>query len=200
MLELLTQYLSRTRSLTIPHLGAFTLEAVPAQRNVVDQVILGPAFHVAVLPAQAVSEAQLNWLAGALSETERSAGERLQAFGQELQQQLHRGPFLWPGVGLLHWQDGSAQLQPATPPVLEAVAAGRVLREDVRHTVRQGEQEVQSALASDTLDAVPAKRGDLEWLAWLLVVLAALFVLYLLFKNDFSVHSTGLQVSATGPF
>ncbi|RYY99007.1 MAG: hypothetical protein EOO11_06360 [Chitinophagaceae bacterium] len=200
MLELLTQYLSRTRSLTIPQLGAFTLEAAPARRDVVDQVILGPSFHVAVLPAGAVSESQIAWLSGALAEPEPVAAEKLQAFGQSMQRQLQRGPFLWPGVGLLHWQEGGVQLQTATPPVLGSVAAGRVLREDARHTVRQGEQEVRSALASDATDEAPARRHDLEWLAWLLVVLAALFVLYLFFSNNFSVSASGLQTKATGPF
>ncbi|RYZ23616.1 MAG: hypothetical protein EOO16_04260 [Chitinophagaceae bacterium] len=195
MLELLTQYLTRARSVTIPHLGSLTLEATPATWSVADRELAGPGFRVHAGAERPVDGQQLAFLAGALGESESSLDSRLSDFGRSLQRHLLREPFLWPGVGLLHWQDGHLTLQPATPVLLAPVPAARVIHADARHAIRQGEQEVWSD-AEQVPEAV-SRRHELEWLGWLLVVLAALFILWCFYNGHFTVHATGLQTKVS---
>jgi hypothetical protein len=191
VLQLLTQYLTRARSVTIPHLGSLTLETVPASWNVTDRELRGPAFRAHVAEGQEVDERQIAFLAAALQENESALTDRLRDFGMQLHRHLLREPFLWPGIGLLHWQEGRLQLQPATPVMLDPITAERVIHADARHTIRVGEQEVWSD--EERTGEVRTKRHELEWLAWLLVVLALLFIFWCFYRNGFSIHATGLR-------
>ncbi|RYD89865.1 MAG: hypothetical protein EOP50_16870, partial [Sphingobacteriales bacterium] len=138
MLELLTEYLTKTHSVTIPGVGSLELERRPATWNVVDQQLLGPSFHVHAEAGEEPRPQQLSWLAGAGRQSEQEAADSLGLFGRNLRAQLGQEPFLWPGVGLLQWQDGRLHVQPAAPVQLPPLAAGRVIREDARHTIRVG--------------------------------------------------------------
>ena len=192
MLELLTQYLSQTNTVTIPHLGSLSLERQPATWSVADRELQGPAYRVHAAEGQEPDPRQLAWIAGAALQSESEARESLQRFGARLQLQLRREPFLWPGVGLLQWHEGRLQVEPATPVLLPPQPAARVIREDARHTIRIGEQEVASSLYEERTEAKEV-RHDLEWLAWLIVVLAALFVFYCIYSEHFSPLSSGLR-------
>ncbi|TCJ19647.1 hypothetical protein EPD60_00560 [Flaviaesturariibacter flavus] len=191
MLDLLTQYLTRARSVTIPHLGSLTLEASPATWSVADRELAGPGFRVHAGEERPVDDRQIAFLAGALRESESILTEKLSDFGSRLHRHLLREPFLWPGVGLLHWQDGRLALQPATPVLLAPQPAARVIHADARHSIRVGEQEVWSD--AEQAPETKTRRNELEWLAWLLVVLAVLFILWCFYRQHFSVHATGLQ-------
>jgi hypothetical protein len=190
--ELLTQYLTRARVVTIPHLGSLKLETTPATWSVADRELQGPGFHVHTSGVADVDARQISFLAGALQESENDLTNRLSEFGLELQQHLLREPFLWPGVGLLHWQEGGLQLQPETPVLLAPQAAERIIHADARHSIRVGEQEHWSD--DERVPEAPAtRRYELEWLAWLLVVLAVLFIVWSFYSQDFSVHASGLR-------
>ncbi|TCZ65671.1 hypothetical protein [Flaviaesturariibacter aridisoli] len=182
--------------MTIPHLGSLSLQRQAATWSVADQELQGPAYRVHTADEQEPAPQQLAWIAGAARQTEQEARESLQRFGARLQLQLRREPFLWPGVGLLQWHEGRLQVEPATPVLLPPQAAGRVIREDARHTIRVGEQEVASSFYEERT-VVTEGRHDLEWLAWLIAVLAALFVFYCIYSEHFSPLSSGLR---TGVF
>lgn len=192
MLELLTQYLTQTHSVTIPHLGSLALERRPASWNVVDQALLGPSVSVATAEGQEPEAQQLSWLAAAARSSEGEVAEQLRRFGARLQLRLREEPFRWPGVGLLHWQEGRLQVSPDNTPAFPPQPAARVIREDARHTIRVGEQEVDSSFHEERT-VVAEGRHDLEWLAWLIAVLAALFVLYWVYSGGFSPQSSGLR-------
>jgi hypothetical protein len=191
VLELLTQYLTRARSVTIPHLGSLSLETIPSSWSVADRELQGPSFRVHTAEGQEVDRRQILFLAGALQESEGALSERLGDFGNALHRHLLREPFLWPGVGLLHWQEGRLQLQTPTPVVLDPVNAERVIHADARHAIRVGEQEVWSD--DEPAATTGTRRHELEWFAWLLVVLAVLIIFWCFFRNGFTVHGSGLQ-------
>ncbi|RYY41339.1 MAG: hypothetical protein EOO08_02510 [Chitinophagaceae bacterium] len=196
MLDLLTQYLSQTNSVTIPQVGSLTLERQPAAWSVVDQSLQGPAYHVRTGDGVQAAAQQVYFLAEACRQSEWEAQQKLDQFGEEMLTRLKRAPFLWPGVGLLHWQEGHLELQPHTPVTMPSFPAARVIREDARHSIRVGENQVDSNFYEER--AVEAEgRNDLEWLAWLLAVLAAIFVFYCMYSGGFSPLSGGLQTPAT---
>ncbi|RYY88199.1 MAG: hypothetical protein EOO15_09700 [Chitinophagaceae bacterium] len=196
MLQLLTQYLTQTNSVTIPQVGSLALQRQPATWSVADQSLAGPCYRTLATERTEPTTEQLYWLAGAAQQSEFEARENLDQFGLRLQQHLRREPFLWPGVGLLHWQEGQLQVHPETPVSMPSLPASKVIREDARHNIRIGEQEVASNFYEERT-VVAEGRHDLEWLAWLLVVLAALFVFYCIYNGGFSPHSSGLQTSVS---
>ncbi|GAB4091530.1 hypothetical protein [Flaviaesturariibacter terrae] len=192
MLELLTEYLSRTNTVTIPAIGSIDLERLPATWSVADQELLGPSVRVAARDEAEPAPPQLTWLAAATQQPEGEVRERLRQFGERLLGQLRDAPLHWPGVGQLQWVNERLEVMPDAAITLPPQAAGKVIREDALHTIRVGEQEVASSFYEERT-VVAEGRHDSEWLAWLLVVLAALFIFYCVYSDGFSPLSSGLR-------
>jgi len=196
VLELLTQYLTAARRVTIPAIGTLQLEYLPAARNVVDQELLAPGYLVNIEQGDEVSEAQSAWLCSVLQEERGACLEQLRTFGTALAHHLQHDVFLWPGVGLMHRHEGILEILPEGRLSPGPIRAERVLREDARHTVLSGDQE-RVAATETTAAAEQTRQSDRMWLAWLLAVLAALLILYFFYAENFSVHASGMKTPAS---
>jgi hypothetical protein len=191
VLLLLTEYLVQARNVTIPHIGSLSLEHRPASWHPVDQVLQGPSYHIALAETGSPSLNQLEFLAASIGADEPQASEQLDQFGRKLKDQVQQSDFSWPGVGKFYWQDGAVALQAiALEP--EPLRAERVIREDARHTVRVGEQEVDSSFHEERV-VVDDTRQEALWLAWVCIALAVLFISFVLYSGGFSPQANGLH-------
>ena len=197
MLHLLTEYLVHCKQVSIPSVGSFSLEEVPAQLNVVDKLIDPPSINVTYTKDISIEEGQWNYLEQTTGGDRAQVEQRLQGFGKELLSQIQSGSFRWWGIGTIAWTNNHIEFV-QSPSLLTPVFADRIIREDSRHNVRVGENQVSSSFLLDEKKVVE-KKQDLEWVLWLIAFLAALFIFYCLYTEGFSVHASGLRTSGASP-
>lgn len=196
MLSLLTSYLLRFKQVAIPAIGKFSLETEPAKVNFGDKVLLPPAIVIRYEEAVEIPEGQLSYLASQLDVSPDEIHNKLHAFGNGLRSVLTEGSFRWNGIGELGLAGNKIAFQSLLPQPLQPVAAQKVIRDYATHFIRQGEDQVESSFQQPAEKALH-KKSNVEWLAWLLVVLALLFILFCFYQNSFSLHTTGLRKGAT---
>lgn len=194
MLLLLTKYLFQSRQVCIPGIGSFAVEARPAQLDTANKQILPPGYAVRYSEEETLSDDQLNELAHLMKVNENTAKERVAVLGRELRRQIRGSRFEWKGIGFLEEVNGKVAFSPeASLTTLEPVPAERVIREGVTHTVLVGDQEVQSN-GEPPLEAAPPKKRSVEMIiAWVLLALAVLFIIYYLYTQGILSPSGGLQ-------
>ncbi|MDB5196254.1 MAG: hypothetical protein JWP88_624 [Flaviaesturariibacter sp.] len=195
MLQALTKYLLQNGQVSIPSIGTFTLREVPARYDFGEKLILPPTMQASHVPDDSLSESQLSFLEDEMGGGKEDVQNRLHSFGNGLRSALQQEPFGWNGLGTLELKGSKIVFQQAGGFILEPVAAHKVIREDARHYVRRGEDQVHSSFQQNE-EEVAVKKNDLEWLAWLLVVLAILFIIFCFYNQNFSVHATGKQTPA----
>lgn len=194
MFLILTKYLIQYKQVSIPSIGTFTIEAAPAQFNFGDKLIVPPTIKTVYSNTQDISSSQVIFLSGLLNKSTEEVQNNLHAFGNGLRSSLQQQPFSWNGFGTLDLKGSNVIFTPKPNTLLEPVPAQKAVREEALHKIRRGEEEVHSSFGER--EQPIAKKNDLEWLAWLLVVLALLFILYCFYQQGFSLHATGKRTGA----
>ncbi|MDB5251796.1 MAG: hypothetical protein JWP27_965 [Flaviaesturariibacter sp.] len=194
MFQPLTKYLLHYRHLSIPSIGSFTIEEEPARFDFGEKVILPPATRMVYHEAADLPEAQLGFLARELQVGADDVKNRLYAFGNGLRSSLQQEAVSWGGLGILQLEGNKVVLRPALIQ-LAPVPAQKVIRDDAMHVVRRGEDQVRSSFRQEEVTPV-ARTRTFVWIAWLLVVLAILFVAYWVYRQGSLLPATGLQYPA----
>ena len=192
MLPLLTDYLLTYKQVAIPSIGNLAIRHEPAAINFGEKLLMPPLPVVTYSESEDLPEQQLSFLALQLNTSQEEVVNKLHAFGNGLRSTIQGGDFQWNGIGNLTLTGNKIAIQSRIPQLLQPVSAQKVIREDARHMVRRGEDQVDSSFQQSE-EAVQVRKTDIEWLAWLLVVLAALFILFCFYQNNFSLHTTGLR-------
>lgn len=189
----LHQYLSQYKQVSIPEVGSIELEYEPASLDVASKMILPPAYRPQFSNKDAVREHQLHFLAAGLHTEQQLVQEQLQHFGKELKRKIQHDAFVWRGLGKLQHSDARILFHADALPNerLQPVIAQKILRENVRHTVLVGEQEVQKSTALE--DAAPGveKKSYATLIGWMLIAAAAVFIFFMLYKGNFQTPASG---------
>ena len=136
-----------------------------------------------------------------LSATSNIAGresikEQLENFGRDLRRKTQQGIFSWKGVGRLEAGGAALVFHPEIIEVkgLQALTAEKVLRKNVQHTVRRGEQEVLSSFVGVEEKSSIKKRSVVELVGWVVVLLSVVLIIILVFSKGTNSTSVGTKM------
>lgn len=195
MLNHLTNYLFQYRSVSIPHVGTIQLVQQPPQLNVVDKLMLPPTYSLELKTGGEVSDHQLTYLNAVLQRGKDDVLRDLRFFGDKLQEKINGPGFTWEGVGTI---TRSTQSLPLSMNALEPVPAQRVIRQDARHKVLVGDQQMLSGPAPETyVERTIGKRSIYLTIGWIVLVLSLLVIAFLLYQGRFRINSTGSKQAPT---
>lgn len=205
MFVLLTKYLLQYKRVVIPHVGGLELYSRPAALNFADKLIMPPGFTSRFVHKYEADMHQVNYIAQALQTDAFTVLDQLNEFGESLKYNLQLKPLVWNGIGELAIVNGSVTFQPQEVVIeaLEPVAAHKVLRENVQHTVLRGEQEVQveevrsipvtEESVEPEMETVTTSKKTFLIIGWILAALAIGFIIFYFYTNGFNISSAGYQ-------
>jgi len=194
VLLLLTKYLIRHKRVCIPHVGTFEIVQQSPQLNVVDKLIIPPAFKARYIEQDAVPEHQFDFFASSKEEKEKIRQE-LFSFGEKLRNQINQSSFYWNGFGTLRYKSNRVIFEPEVIPLssFQPVVAEKVLRENVQHNVLVGDQEMTSSQVNEALSKQEYKRPWFIIAGWIIFIVAVLAIIIFLYLKNFQTASTGMQ-------
>lgn len=195
----LTNYLLQYRQVSIPSVGTIRLVRQPAQLDVAAKLITPPSYRTEIRSDDVIPEHQLAYLSAALQEEKVQVLDKLADLGQHLQRKVSESGFEWKGIG---WIGGSVDATAITPALLQPIPAERVMRQDAEHNVLVGDQEMtytQMAGKKEEIVAAADSKPSLSIIVgWVLLLLAILFIVFLLYQGKFRVGATGSKQSPIG--
>ena len=196
MYQHLAKYLSQYKQVSIPQVGSFELVPQSAVLDVASKLIKPPTYIPQYSDKDIVKDHQLNFLALDLQADKEQVKEQLETFGKDLRTKIRHGAFSWKGVGKL--QDANTEMI-FYPDVLvinglQAIPAEKVLRKNVQHAVRRGEQEVMSSSFQEEEKPVVKKKSLVGIIGWAVVVLAIAFIAVYLYMEGFNSTSSGSRM------
>ncbi|WP_132055495.1 hypothetical protein [Pseudocnuella soli] len=197
MFQELHQYFFTYKTVGIPGVGTLQLVQQPAQLDVVNQQLLPPHHQVHFSRQAMVEEHQIQMLAYAYNNDTNLVAEELTRFGEALRSRLQEQPFSWQGIGRLELEGAYIQFEPqdANTAMLDPVAAQRVLRENVQHTVLVGDVERHMSTEeyqSELLEDAP-RRSWVVLVGWIVAILSLLFIAYHIYIANSPTAASGLQ-------
>jgi hypothetical protein len=181
----------------IPSVGTVRLVQQPATLDVASKLIHPPQLTIQFNEDGWLTRHQL-WYFGTEGNGDESATRQaLQDAGIELRKQIEYQAFTWNGIGTFTYQNQKLQFEPQPlPQYLQPVAAERVIREGVQHSVLVGDQVVLSDGHSETV-IEERQRNWSRISGWAIVVLALFFILFYLYQHQFRPQGTGLRNHVT---
>ena len=202
MFALLTQYLFKTKELSVPGTGVFTLIPKNASSDFGTRSIQAPGWNVLFtqdndFQAPVANLDQLYyWLASQLNTSKQEAGLQFDDFCRTLHLQLEEGQGItWEGLGELEKQNNRISFRPLetilTP--FTGVTAQKVIRENASHPVLVGERETTTGQMREQLNEQIAGKPRGKKIAWLLLLVALAALGWQIFRNGCNVSSTGNQ-------
>jgi hypothetical protein len=199
VLSLLTKYLLQYRRLSNPNVGTFELVQQSPEFNVVDKLILPPGFHLNWNKNDSLPEHQLSYLAASVQADKEMVREELEQFGKKFKIKVEKETFVWNGIGAVKKNNGSVDVEGQLLKIdgLQAIAAHRVMRENVEHNMLVGDRQMTSQQVTHTLNREAKKKNYIVLIGWILFFLALLAIVFILYKNGFNPLSSGLQMKAS---
>ena len=196
MYQQLAKYLSQYKQVSIPQVGTFELVQQSAMLDVAYKLIQPPTYLPQYSDKDLVKEHQLNFLALDLNADKEQVKEQLENFGKDLRIKIRHSAFSWKGVGKLEDADVKMVFHPDVLEIkgLQAIPAEKVLRKNVQHIVRRGEQEVVSSAFQEEEKLVLQKKSFVSIIGWTVVVLAIAFIVIYLYMNGFNSTSAGTRM------
>jgi hypothetical protein len=191
VLAQLTSYLFQYRKVHIPHIGSFHIRYTAARLDFADRKLYPPHYQVIFHEDDEPDRNQVQFLS--------VDGEdiiTLNDFGKRMNENIIKNPFIWKGLGKLEYTDNRIIFHPETRKYPEPVEANKIIREREQHAVLVGETERHSGDTSYIKEEVVVKKSATMLTGWILVALAALFIIWHLYRNHFHVQATGSQVQA----
>lgn len=191
----LYRYLILKKQLSLPGIGSFQLERIPAKGDFLNRQIIAPSYAINMHPSEGQPSSKFfKWLGSSLSVSDRDAIIRFNDFVFELKKQISNGGTIeWNGVGILNkGLAGEIKFSPADSIVIETpVKAEKVIRQKSEHTVRVGEDEKTAAEMEEMLGNA-ASQKSYWWIApSVITLLAAAFIGWHIAKNGFDAAAFG---------
>lgn len=197
MLNHLTNYLLRYKTVSVPGVGTLCLVHRPARLNVADKLIEPPAYVVEIKSGEEISDRQLQFLSGLANKEKDAVGHELRSFGNAVQQEINNGGFYWEGLGFIKTDTQTIAI---AAPSLQPLVAERAIRQNAKHTVLVGDREVSSAHVTErNADEQKSekKRDRLVLIGWVLLLFSLLAVAFLLYWGKFRVNAAGSKLPST---
>lgn len=194
VLPILTKYLLVHKKVVIPHIGTIELVQHPPTLNVADQQVEPFYYSAEVSQAVEVPDHQLSFL-----KTAAFAEGDLDGFGKRLQQQVQSAPFSWNGIGVLRRTGAGVYIidrNDLHPEGWQEMTAQKVMRANAEHQHLVGDRQLSSQQVTNMLHQPRKKRPVEIIIAWILLLLLILFIVFQLFRDKFMPSATGLKTRA----
>lgn len=202
MLPQLTDYLVQFHQVHLPSVGTVRLVQQPAVLDVAEKRIAPPQFQLQFSEDGWLTKHQLWFLGRQLQTNDDDTRLQLEAAGKDFRNQLEHDAWTWTGVGSFQYVDEKLLFEPnQIQSFLKPVAAERVLREGVQHSVLVGDQVVLSNGQPDTQE-VEARHWNWRLITgWSVVVLCLFFIVFYLYQHQFVTTAIGWRqhISAAPP-
>jgi hypothetical protein len=198
VLSILTKYLLQYRRLSIPNVGTFELVQQSPQFNVVDKLVLPPAYQLSWSKNDSLPEHQLSYLASSVQANREKIKEELEQFGRKFKTKVEKEAFTWNGIGTIKKDSGALEIENELLKIdgLEAVAANKIMRENAAHSMLVGDRQMTSHQAAHNLNK-GRKRSYVVLIGWILFVLTLIAIVFILYKNGFNPLSSGLRMKSS---
>ena len=200
MLPQLAKYLLKFHQVHIPSVGTIRLVPQPAVLDVANKQILPPHYTIRFSEDGWLTKHQLYYFGTQLHFDETATRNSLQDIGNQLKKQIELAPMTWNSIGTFRYANDKIEFEPhVLPPLLQPVAAERVLREGVQHDVLVGDTVVRSdGTAQDAIEE------DRQWkwnriAGWAAVILSVFFIIFYLYLNQFQPTASGLHKKTGAP-
>jgi hypothetical protein len=193
VLPLLTKYLIRYKRVCIPHVGTFEIVQQSPKLDVADKLCTPPVFTTRYSEKDFIPEHQVAFFSKEMDKT--GIRHELLSFGEKMKDKIQQSAFHWKGFGTLRFTHNQLVFDPEELQIqaLQAIPAGKVLRENIQHHVLVGEQQMTSGQVTEVLNqAVPKRRWDII-AGWIILALALIASIILLFIKGFQDTATGMQ-------
>jgi hypothetical protein len=198
VLDLLATYLFSNKQVSIPHIGTFEIKSSPAVLYFTEKEIHPPSYEVVYSSHVNLRDEQLHFLSTVTNNDVTSIHEQLIHLGDRLKNKIAKQKFEWQGVGRLNAFENEISFEPNAINQLTPVSAHKVIHQNAQHTVRRGEDQMQSGEATDQLHSSDkVKRSPFMLIVWVLIILALFFIVYHFYVNGFRVSSSGSQQRLT---
>ena len=196
MYQQLATYLSQYKQVTIPQVGSFELVPKPAMLDVASKLIHPPGYLPQYSDRDFVKEHQLNFLALDLNADKEIVKKELENFGKDLKKRIQQGVFFWKGIGKLEAGEAAMVFYPDVLEIkgLQTIPAEKVLRKNVQHIVRRGEQEVVSSSFYEEEKPVIKERSLAVLIGWAVVILSVVFIAFYLYSDGFKATASGTKM------
>jgi hypothetical protein len=200
VLPQLAKYLLRFHQVHIPSVGTIRLVPQPAVLDVVNKQILPPHYTIRFTEDGWLTRHQLYYFGTQLHFDETATRNSLQDIGSQLKNGIQQAPLTWSSIGTFRYINDKIEFEPdVLPPLLQPVAAERVLREGVQHNILVGDTVVRS---DGTAQMAAAEDRHWKWnriAGWAAVILSIFFIIFYLYLNQFQPTASGLHKKVIAP-
>lgn len=188
MVDLIVQYLSFNKQVSLKGIGTFTVEQLPARLDFPNRLLHAPQAVLHFSSTAKQDEAFEQWLCHELHINSETALQKQQIFLADFQRTLNSNQKVeWAGVGqfkknekqILHFMSTFESV------LSEPVKAEKIIRKNKEHFVRVGEVEKTSTEMEELLFGARRKKLNLFWIFAMALFLIS-FVLVWLFAAGHS--------------
>ena len=197
MIAILNSYLLQHKSISIPGLGTIYLEKIPAMNDFSNRQLLPPSYKFRFDKYfDAPDKEFFSFLASNQELAEYEAIKQYNEFAYDLRDRLRKEEYFnWPQVGML-MRDATGEIQFKSdliqPGFVQPVPARRVIRQDARHALLVGDQELTTDHMTELLSEEVHVEKESWWIYALIVFAVGLSILF------FYLYQHGWQLSSIG--
>lgn len=172
--QYITEVLFKQQSCSVPQVGTFTIQHIPAHFSVVDQVLTPPRQQVNFDTRWEDDGSCLHWISQKENLVDAVAALKLDKYLQQFRESLQTGqPIDLPGVGSLRLDPfGQIRFTPQElPDAWQPIQLQQVLRPESAPKVLQGTTEVVNHEVVEHMSAIPEEfesQGRFRW--WWVIV------------------------------
>ncbi|WP_109696919.1 HU domain-containing protein [Chitinophaga deserti] len=167
--QYITEVLFRQQTCTVPQVGTFTIQHIPAQFSMADQSLTPPRQQVQFDTRWEDDGSLLRWISRKENLLEPVASLKLDKYLQQFRDALAAGePLDLPGIGSLRIDPlGQLRFTPQElPDAWQPIALEQVIRSEATPRVLQGTTEVENQVVVEHTGAVyeePESQGRFRW-------------------------------------
>jgi hypothetical protein len=198
VLALLTKYLVQYKRVSIPHIGTFEIVQQSPELHIADHLITAPVFTTKYVNNDRVPEHQFLFIASCESAEKARLEEELVVFGENLKRSIQSSPFRWNGIGTLRYTASELvfDAQSFEFDSLKFVPARKVMRENPKHSMLVGDQQMNSEQITTALKKQPfavLRKPGFMFAGWTILILALIAIFIHLFLGKFDISAAGLR-------
>ena len=197
MIAILNSYLIQHKSICIPGLGTIYLERIPAINDFSNRQMLPPSYKYRFDKYfDAPDKEFFSFLASSQNLAEYEAIKMYNEFAYDLRDRIRKEErFDWPKVGTLV-RDATGEIQFKSelvqPGFVQPVSAIRVIRQDARHAILVGDQELTTDHMTELLSEEVYVEKESWWIYALIIFAVALVIgFFYLYQHGWDLGSIG---------
>ena len=197
MIAILNSYLIQHKSICIPGLGTIYLERIPSINDFSNRQLLPPSYKYRFDKYfDAPDKEFFSFLASGQNMAEYEAIKMYNEFAYDLRDRIRKEErFDWPQVGIL-MRDATGEIQFKSeliqPGFVQPVPANRVIRQDARHAILVGDQELTTDHMTELLSEEVHVEKESWWIYALIIFAVALvIVFFFLYQHGWDLGTLG---------